>query len=688
MEHLIRIVASPLFTALVGYIQSTSQSNRKNLLLLARYMGLPKDDTGNMMRNTHQTISDVINHLIYSSEVSSHYAATSELHWWEKLDDFLSNRIYAGGLIMACCITPYPEDSDVQKIQLESYMKEIRVMDRRGYLSELSFLPIFGDHTLPMHEIDIPPNIDMALHIRKAIDNTCERINGSVQLGRLSTKLLPSRTITALKRKYPDIVDMDGKGTPVVLEELKRRKRIRLSGPVEMKQRWYSNQVQPRTYYVAGESAFEGSRFLQEFFNDLCDSLEVTNRRTRVRAQRILLRARKHALFYDLTSFTSNLAIQKQFLRDLANYVRDVTLNTMSWSDGPVERSLGDMLDEYIDTVNNFPEWYSDVLHEEGSHGPAGFLGVYGNIASCTFIHGIVLLMLCEEENETGCAGDDAVILTHDDAYVFNAVRRLGVLATDKTYTSDSDVIYLKRRTFEHPHLHTLSQWRYMQFPSFVLQFDSTYDRFKEQSYTRREKQHLCISSLLSTFDSLVGFPQESLDLAKRVLEDYYDLHHLPKNGCVPQFMVNPNQEEQFIPSIAHVGESRYVEYTIEDCFNGFGYVPEKESFTEAISLRPRKGLLFKIWGRNPVVRLYERLGYVQKVWNGPKARVEGKDGLRIVKELYGTRFSRLSSTYTYYKCIDELPQDAMGGVYNQEFDGVVVDPSDMLVHLCVYNVY
>jgi len=151
---------------------------------------------------------------------------------------------------------------------------------------------------------------------------------------------------------------------------------------------------------------------------------------------------------------------------------------------------------------------------------------------------------------------------------------------------------------------------------------------------------------------------------------------------------VNPNQEEQFIPSIAHVGESRYVEYTIEDCFNGFGYVPEKESFTEAIPLRPRKGLLFKIWGRNPVVRLYERLGYVQKVWNGPKARVEGKDGLRIVKELYGTRFSRLSSTYTYYKCIDELPQDAMGGVYNQEFDGVVVDPSDMLVHLCVYNVY
>jgi len=678
MEQLIRIVNIPLFTALAGYLETTSQSNRKNLLLLARYMGLPKDDTGNMMRNTHQTISDVINYLINSSQVSAYYNIRSELSWWQKLDDFLSHRIHAGGLIMACCISPYSEDKVIQEIQIESYMKEIRVMDRRGYLSDLSFAPIFGDHHKPMHEIDIPPNIDMAIHIKTAIDNTCSRYEGSVQMSRLSNKLLPSRTLSSLKRKYPDIAELDGKGTPVVLEELKRRKRIRLSGPVEMKQRWYSNGVAPRTYYVSGESAFEGSRFLQDFFNDLCDSLEVTNRRTRVRANRILLRARKHALFYDLTSFTSNLAIQKVFLRDLANYTRDITLNTMSWSDGPVERRLGDMIDEYIETVNDFPEWYSDKLNESGFHGPAGFLGVFGNIASCTFIHGVVLLMLCEEESETGCAGDDAVILTHNDSMIFSAVQRLGVLAIEKTYTSDSDAIYLKRRTFEHPHLHTLSQWRYMQFPSLVMFFDKKYDRFREQTYTKSERLRLCISSLLSTFDSLIGFPSEDLDLARSVLEGYYDLHKLPWYGNVPQFRENPDEQPHFVPSLVHIGSSRFVELTIEDCFRGFGYVPEKESFDMGISLRLRKGLFFKVWGRDPLVRLYERLGYVRKVWNGPRARIEGKEGLRIVKELYGTRFSRSSSTYTYYECIDQLPQDALGGEYNQEIDGLVCDPDDM----------
>jgi hypothetical protein len=131
------------------------------------------------------------------------------------------------------------------------------------------------------------------------------------------------------------------------------------------------------------------------------------------------------------------------------------------------------------------------------------------------------------------------------------------------------------------------------------------------------------------------------------------------------------------------------MELTIEDCFAGFGFVPEKESQQECISLRMRKGLVFKIWGRDPTVRLYERLGFVRKVWNGPRARVEGKESLRIVKELYGTRFSRSSSTYTYYRCMDDLPMDALGGEHNQEIDGCVVEPDTMLVyqitvHLCL----
>jgi len=79
---------------------------------------------------------------------------------------------------------------------------------------------------------------------------------------------------------------------------------------------------------------------------------------------------------------------------------------------GPTHRILGDLIREYNDLCNIQGEFnIADRLCVEGvfRHVCASFLGIYGNISSCTALHGISLVSMLDHLDGASVIGDDAL---------------------------------------------------------------------------------------------------------------------------------------------------------------------------------------------------------------------------------------------------------------------------------------
>lgn len=680
MDHLKHCVAHPLFTKIVDLLPTLGNSFRKGLLILARNMGTPKDVNGNMYELTYDTLSELRQCVIDLGYLEVDLGENNFSTHDDALDNFLSHPLYAGACIMAACISPYAGgDDEEQQIRLESYLKEINTMDRRGYLSEISFAPIFGDYGKPMHYIDIPTNRKAAQTVHFAIDEAIRKHSSTIQFPRYSKKATDSESRSMIKRKWSDFVDEDESSiTPAIFEKLRYITKTEGEGRVQMKQRWAPNGITPRTYFVGDESAFRHARMLQGFTNTLCDELEITNRRSRVQPWRQVVPRGKHALFYDLTSFTSNLPLQYTFLKHLANYTRDIPFEYFDIVEGVAYSTLGSLIDDYADLLNHFHEWYCEELKEEGVHGPAGFLGVFGNIATCTFIHGAVLLMLTENTDEAGVAGDDACIITDDDNGVFQAVRRLGSLAVQKTFSTLSDAIYLKRRTFEGPD-GRLRQWRYMQLPSFLPWMrDKSYARFmREMAYTRSQRRAVAASSLDACFRSLTGFGMQYDDSIRGFLERYYQSLRFPTNGFVPQYMKGNTVPYGFIPGISHVGSYDFVERTLETLYPGYCRVKVRgENVYDTQQVPLRRGIRVLVYGSGPQqLTFLQRIGHVRRV-SAPAyqyVQVFGEEGLDRLMIEYKRKKDRYERDWSAYEVVKYIPSDWWPGCDFLSIPGVLL---------------
>jgi hypothetical protein len=81
-------------------------------------------------------------------------------------------------------------------------------------------------------------------------------------------------------------------------------------------------------------------------------------------------------------------------------------------------------------------------------HNVAGFLGVYGNLMSCTFVHGVSVLMMIDNPDKLNVAGDDghAAISRSNVDTLFDVIRGNGVVERSKLYSTDEEgSICLKR---------------------------------------------------------------------------------------------------------------------------------------------------------------------------------------------------------------------------------------------------
>lgn len=652
MDRIADLLCNPVFDSIRSILQRQHPKLTKQLLLIARNGGIAEGQ-GNFSNLTREVTEELKKLPVFNP--GGRFSLLNRDPTY-RLQEFFNNPLNRGAVIMSCFLAPLSGELEEQA-RLESFLKEVHVTDSDPTQIPFDFTPFFGNYSQPLHA-DVPHNPPMARLVHESIDAWIDTVCQKTHFPKMSTKLLPKWTREELRAYTDKLVEDPAVATVASIEYLATFYGIYVEGPCELGQRWYPSGVTPRSYFVSGASAHHVAKYTKNMWNDLADSLSVTNKRNRVNPSRIHVTGTKTAVFYDLTSFTSNMSAQRPFLERLSVYCSGRRVVVADGELGLIERDLGDIIREY-NAMNTQPgfRWESEPTIFPETHGVAGFLGVFGNIATCNFLHGAVILQCCDTEEECGCAGDDVVVVVEEEETVWACASTLGILALEKTFlSSDLDAVYLKRRTWVDIREFHLRQSHPFQLPSFLLDaVTGTHPitRFRESSMSRRELIDYAANSVMASFRSASYLHRRDhyLGEIQSFMRHYYDLHGFRHEGNVPQYHLVKNIENsRFLPSLDYLGDPEYIERTLESLYPGFATLPDRDNaVVEEIPLRTQS--FFRSRG-SPQLNYAKRMGFIEVVGKC-SACYYGVDGLQRVKK----EFERgLDPAWYTYRIIREPP--------------------------------
>ncbi|QPB44664.1 hypothetical protein [Tulasnella ambivirus 1] len=227
----------------------------------------------------------------------------------------------------------------------------------------------------------------------------------------------------------------------------------KIGGVAEMRQRWYPANVKPRTYFAQGGATYFPSCNLQEALSELCDQFEPTHRRLKLQPSRITVDFGEYVRVYDLEAFSSRATEIRSFMDHLAEFCRGEPFTYMDAREGLITTDFGELLQEYNEECNKEPEisyerFYKSQKGFRHAHHYAGMLGVYGNIASCTLMHGMLMMGVTGNDMKFFVAGDDGGVAVNPetDEMVDQAINAIGRDQPDRRFRSDEPgCICLKR---------------------------------------------------------------------------------------------------------------------------------------------------------------------------------------------------------------------------------------------------
>jgi hypothetical protein len=435
------------------------------------------------------------------------------------------------GLLLSFTLSAPYTSSEVQEIKDNMAWKEVSVMESVPRQSSLDWggAIYHGIWLDPLH-----PHPRLSIEIRHSLDLWLRIVSSRIIFPHFGNKLLGRLSTDLFLDMFPTY-DFNEVSTRD-LEMAYSRTGLKTDGPCEMKQKWYPTNASPRTYFAQGSTAYHSSKYLRDAFNLLCDTIRPTARYTRVKPSLIRVDDMDEVLIYDLTSFTSLFHEQRGFLLFLAEYANSVEVVILDTYLGPIHTQLSSLILDYLVNCNIQPEYSTKLLGFDLSvrlcHSVAGFLGVYGNLATCTFPHGVFLASMKDSTEFSWCAGDDAGTSTSDISSVIRAVSTLGVIAEEKTFKgSEEGSVALKRPAILlSGHLFTLDN---IIWPTFGSLFGE--ERFGDKDF-HAEVIPSFLKSLIPFFRSCqsVTFSSHDLVISLEVLNSVYGVLGLPKEGYLP----------------------------------------------------------------------------------------------------------------------------------------------------------
>lgn len=556
------------------------------------------------------------------------------------------------GLVLSLVLMAPMSALEVNRVYSESLVKEMIVMESVKRVCTLDFRVFFGFEDQPLH-VEFASNPTMARNIRHSIDRWIVSLESKVLYPKISSKTVSRTTSSNLFSAYVDYQPLSEIGvTAMDLERVYHDTGYLVEGPCEMRQKWYASNLKPRTYYAQGGTAFHSSKHLAEAFTDLCDTLPCTNRRIRVDPGRIVIRdPTSDVIYYDLSSFTSNLHVQGHFLMQLALYSKGHSMTILDSYHGVVKADLGELIHTYVMQNLNSPEYTLPSKYNDPSevhyHGVAGFLGVYGNIATATFIHGAVMSMLHKYPDENNVAGDDGLDVTDDVDRSLTLVRTMGDVADEKTFrSSEGCCIHLKRPIVRVGN--RLIHGQLLTWPSLECGQTETDNRYPHMAkMSKSDRMDAIASSVTAFLRNLESVPldDEEKEMVHGYLERIYGEYGLPREGCVPQ--VTPSTLG-FVPAY----EKRYIgcdpiSNTINRLYQNIAKVPMREYRPMEWSMLSEERFTCN---QTKLLRHLEILGYVEQ--EKMDVYVYGEGGLsRLLKE-----YTRPDPRVYEYTVVRKLP--------------------------------
>lgn len=553
---------------------SLSVEDRKNVVTLCRAQHVPEYREATLLASQVFDSPTGIQLPRYGNSRLKDFATTAK--------PYIESPIWSG-LILDMARSKEIPMHDIQRIRDKMWMKEINTMDGQKRASTLNYNAIFyqecSEESLLPNTI---PNSTMNSYIRGVLTEWRDWMKNTLHYPRATSKR-SSRDSERLMDQYVDwrrryFPDEDIPFCQRVMERHYAETGVEVGGMCEMRQKWYRSGVVPRTYVAQGGDAYHSSKHGQGGFNKLVDMLPMTNYILRLLPTNLDLTGGLYAFIYDLSTFTSNFHEHDAFMRALAEFCDGYTMQIWDGREGIKTISMRDYLLRYADTNTNKPSysrerWDGDM--EAHYQEVAGFLGVFGNLMTCTFLHSVVILTIIASTRRMYTAGDDGgVALYHrmkmewkertnklrllndpfdDVVLVFSALEQLGIIAWQKVFTTQEEgCIALKR---------PLIQWREQLFTSIMLIWPSMslielYRNWKRPDprfadytliHTRKECRSSCLSEITRFMSSLATYaemvPEEDLEWIFEYLKGIYEILGAPCEGSVPQLIRGMDQD-------------------------------------------------------------------------------------------------------------------------------------------------
>lgn len=459
----------------------------------------------------------------------------------------------------------------------ESFWKEVGASQGIREPSQINFEAMFGvEPNLPVCDF-IPPNPTLQSRIHRDLCRWKEKCSKALFVPKTSRKSMGVLASYEAIKAFDLRLDFGSKLSTEDIEFWYWRTGEYPRGPCEMRQAWFYNDLTPRTYYATGSGVHRWARFSQKIFNMLLDQFPFTHRFKRFNLDRIRLEPWETAIVYDYTSFTSRLNEHIPFMRALARFCKGTTIRLLDGPFGVVEMDLGEYLDLYASECMELVEFtvspeLAEIIGVEAleslRHQVASLLGINGNLASATGLHGLFLCHLCGSYEKCSCVGDDAIgvfecrvsqgeeegeIIEGKEECRQNFVRALRILG----------IVHSEKSKFFRPlpaytnldHIESTDRWTYLKrsldrYPNFLqLGFlpaiPNLQTVIQEQNTTRRMNfdatddslmiprvSSQCYNLVQSHF-TLSAFGYEELESSFLILQTIYRRYRLPYGGWI-----------------------------------------------------------------------------------------------------------------------------------------------------------
>lgn len=456
------------FETLTEFCRSLNFQERKALITLARSQSIPSAEHDPIL---YAKTSKILDRLVC---FPPYHSLADELSEEGKIVIRLLHSSISCGLLIVYALGVELSDDQVKHGKEESFQKELVATQTRRLPGEWNWPALFNPDRHRNEQIHplFPKISPLQRKFSKGLPSLRRQYQDRIILPHYTGRGVSGQTAEHLLNRVASNRVMKCYGNPRTLHRNLDRANVTsrdvvhhyirtgswVYGKTEMKQRWYPHGLLPRTYFSWGGCDIAVAGYLRNFFNDLADVFPPTDRHNRVQPDWLMGTRNLSCggfLFYDLVSFTSWFHEQVPFLHACKEYFSGVAVYLVGTDLTLSYHDLGSLIGGYIDWCNDFSEFVisknigiGDLSEREYRHWCAGFLGIPGNLVTCTLPHGLALASTFSDEHQLQVPGDDVGALYRDQEHrrdVMVCASTLGTLQFDKVFSLPGLCVYLKR---------------------------------------------------------------------------------------------------------------------------------------------------------------------------------------------------------------------------------------------------